>query len=117
VTWSELGPSAKAFRFAHAAWVVVSLASLGYVWLSALTRRRDRRLAASITWLLVEGAALVIGRGDCPFGPLQTRLGDPIPLFELVLPKRAAKAAAPFLAAVSVAGLVACALRGPSAPE
>jgi hypothetical protein len=51
--------------------------------------------------------ALVIGRGNCPLGPFQARLGDPVPLFELVLPPRAAKAAVPVLAAVTAAGLVA----------
>jgi hypothetical protein len=51
--------------------------------------------------------ALVIGRGNCPLGPFQARLGDPVPLFELVLPPRAAKAAVPVLAAVTAAGVAA----------
>jgi hypothetical protein len=38
--------------------------------------------------------------------PLQDRLGDPVPMFELVLPPRAAKAAIPVLAAVASVGLV-----------
>jgi hypothetical protein len=113
MTWSELGPPAKAFRVIHAAWAVVSMASLGYVWLAALGRRRDRSLAASAMFLSLEGVALIAGRGDCPFGPFQRRLGDPVPLFELVLPPRAAKAAIPVLAVVSLAGLAAAAIRGP----
>ena len=113
MTWSELGPRAKAFRVVHAAWAFVSMASLGYVWLAALSRRRDRTLAASATFLSLEGVALIVGRGDCPFGPFQKRLGDPVPLFELVLPPRAAKAAIPVLAVVSLAGLAAAAIRGP----
>jgi hypothetical protein len=36
--------------------------------------------------------------------PLQRRLGDPVPMFELVLPPRAAKAAVPVLAGVALAG-------------
>ena len=55
--------------------------------------------------------ALVIGRGNYPLGPLQSRGGDPVPLFELVLPPRAAKAAIPLLAAVAVAGLALVAVR------
>ena len=47
-------------------------------------------------------------------GPLQAQIGDPVPFFELVLPPRAAKAAVPILAGVSVAGLLAVALRRPS---
>ena len=112
-TWSDLPTGARAFRVAHAAFAVVSMSSLGYVWLSAATRRRDRWLAGSIAVLLFEGVALVIGRGNCPFGPAQARLGDPVPLFQLVLPPRAAKAAIPVLTIVTVAGLLAAALRAP----
>lgn len=114
-TWSELKPSAKAFRVAHAAFAFVSLSSLAYIWLSAATRRRDRLLAGSLAVLLFEAVALVIGRGDCPFGPAQARLGDPVPLFELVLPPRAAKAAIPVLTGISVVGIMAAAARGPRA--
>jgi hypothetical protein len=113
MSWSELNPWAKAFRVAHAAFAVVSMSSLAYVWLSAVTRRRDRLLAGSLAVLSFEAAALVVGRGNCPFGPAQARLGDPVPLFELVLPPRAAKAAIPVLAVVSVVGLLAAAARGP----
>jgi hypothetical protein len=91
----------------------LQLASVGYVWWCALTRRRDRALALSAAALVTEGAALVVGRGDCPFGPFQTRLGDPVPLFELILPPRAAKAAIPVLAVIATTGLAAVALRPP----
>jgi hypothetical protein len=53
---------------------------------------------------------LVIGRGNCPLGPLQERLGDPVPLFELVLPPTWARRAVPILAGVSALG-IALALR------
>ena len=55
----------------------------------------------------------MVGRGNCPFGPFQARLGDPVPLFELVLPPRAAKAAVPVLTVITLAGMVAVALRPP----
>ena len=97
----------------HAAWSVVGLTTLGYIWVCAATGRRDRWLGASIGFLLVEGAGLVVGGGDCPMGPLQAEWGDPVPFFELVLPPRAAKAAVPILAAATVAGLAALALRRP----
>jgi len=100
-----LGPAAVAYRAAHAAFAVVQLASLGYVWACALTGRRDRLLGAAVGLLSAEGAALIVGRGNCPLGPFQERLGDPIPLFQLVLPPRAAKAAVPVLAAVAIAGI------------
>jgi hypothetical protein len=115
VAWSTLGGRAKAFRIAHTAWAVVSMAALGHIWLSAIRRRHDGWLVASVVWLALEGVALLVGRGDCPAGPLQRQLGDPVPLFELVLPPRAAKAAIPILTGVSVAGMVLAAIRGPRA--
>lgn len=111
VSWRTLPKPARAFRLAHAGWAVVSLAALGYIWRSALTGRRDRILATSIGWLGIEGVALVVGRGNCPFGGFQERLGDPVPLFELVLPPRAAKAAVPLLAVVTLAGIAAIVAR------
>jgi drug/metabolite transporter (DMT)-like permease len=110
-TWAQLSDAARAFRVAHAVWSVLGLASLAYIWASAVRRRRNRRTLAAMAFLSVEGAALVIGRGNCPFGPFQRTLGDPVPLFELVLPPRAAKAAVPVLAAVSLAGFAAVLLR------
>ena len=109
VAWSRLSRRAKAFRIAHASWATIGFASLGYIWACALTGRRDRLLYAAIASLSVEGAALVVGRGNCPFGPLQERWDDPVPLFELVLPPRAAKAAIPVLFVAAVAGVVALA--------
>lgn len=107
---------AALFRLAHAAVAVVELWALGWVWGCAVTRRRGRALAIAVGLLVAEGVALVIGRGNCPLGPLQRRLGDPVPLFELVLPPRAAKAAIPTLFGVAIAGLVGLVLRPPARP-
>jgi hypothetical protein len=114
IAWSELPLGARAFRLAHVAWGVVGLTTLAYIWASALGRRRGRLLPASILFLSIEGLALLIGRGDCPFGPFQARLGDPVPMFELVLPPRAAKAAIPVLTVVPLLGFAAVALRPPA---
>jgi hypothetical protein len=116
IRWATLGRPAKAYRVFHAAWSVAGLASLAYIWTCAATRRRDRWLSASIAFLSIEGAGLVIGGGDCPMSPLQARIGDPTPFFELVLPPRAAKTAVPVLAAASIAGFAAVALRRPMTP-
>jgi hypothetical protein len=102
-----------AFRAAHVGIAAVELACLGYIWFAALTRRRDRPLALAIGTLGTEGVGLLIGRGKCPLGPFQRRLGDPVPMFELFLPKRAAKLAVPVLVAVTGIGLVMVALRKP----
>ena len=111
--WSQLSPRAQAFRIAHILIAGVEVASVGYVWACAITRRRDRALGLSIGILALQGVGLVIGRGKCPLGPLQRQVGDPVPLFELVLPPRAAKAAIPTLAAITIAGVLALALRSP----
>jgi hypothetical protein len=113
MSWKDLGRRAKAFRVVHTAWSVVSLACLGYIWACAMTGRRDRRLWASVAFLSLEGAGLAVGRGDCPMGPLQAQWGDPVPLFELVLPPRAAKAAVPVLAGITVAGIALVVVRRP----
>ena len=114
MTWAELGWSAKAFRLAHILWGFAGIASLGYVWICAVMRRRDRLSNASVAFLSIEGLALVIGRGDCPLGPFQRKLGDPVPMFELVLPPRAAKAAIPLLVLGTSAGFLALLVRGPA---
>ena len=115
VTWSTLGWRARTWRLIHAAWSIVGLVTLAHIWVSALLRRRDRALAASAAFLLIEGGALVVGRGDCPMGRVQSAWGDPVPFFELVLPPRAAKAAVPVLAVATILGMVAVAAR-PLAP-
>jgi hypothetical protein len=103
--WADLPPGARLFRAAHVAWGVVSLAALADVWQAAIRGAPGRRPWVGAAWLLLEGGALVLGRGDCPAGPLQRRLGDPVPMFELVLPPRAAKVAIPLLTVVAVAGI------------
>ena len=111
VGWSELGLGARMFRIAHGVWGAINLAGLAYIiWLAA-RRRRDRAAYVSAGVLAAEGVALIIGRGDCPFGDFQARLGDPVPMFEWVLPPRAAKAAIPVLTIVALIGLGSFALR------
>src|SRR5215216_4400615 len=71
------------------------------------------RLAVTRTPSPGDGVLVTANRGDCPLGGLQDRLGDPVPLFELVLSPRAAKRAVPTLGAITAAGLVLVAVRGP----
>jgi hypothetical protein len=81
------------------------------MWACALTGRRDRLLAAACITLSVQGTAILIGRENCPLGPLQQRLGDPTPCFELVLPPRPAKTAFRVLVPVAMGGAILLALR------
>ena len=113
--WSELDDRARMLRVGHGLIGVFELGCLGYLWACALTRRRDRLLGATLLVLSAQAIGLAIGRGNCPLGPLQRRLGDPVPLFELVLPPRAAKAAVPVLVAATLAGVLTLLWRRPRA--
>ncbi len=46
---------------------------------------------------------MAANHGDCPLGPLQQRLGDPVPLFELLLSPTAARRAVPALGSIAAA--------------
>ena len=102
---SALGPAALAFRTAHAGIAIAFLAAIVHVWACALTGRRDPWLRVAVAALALEGAVVTANGGDCPLGPLQDRLDDPVPLFELVLSPRAAERAVPVLGAVAASGI------------
>jgi hypothetical protein len=108
---APLSPAAIAFRAGHAAIAVAFLAAIGDVWASALSGRRGPLLRFSVAALVAEGVVVAANGGDCPLGGLQDRMGDPVPLFELVLPPRAARLAVPALGAVTAAGIVELARR------
>lgn len=114
-SWSELAWPARTYRAAHAGWATLQLTALGWVWWSAIRRRRGRGTVLAAAFLALQGGGLVAGRGSCPMTAVQHRLGDPIPMFGLVLPPRAARLAVPALAAVAVAGIAAAVLRPPRA--
>jgi len=109
-------PSAViAWRAAHALIAAGFLGSIAYIWWSAITGHRGRLLRPAVATLVAEGVVVAANHGDCPLGPLGDRVGDEVPLFELVLPPRAAKAAIPVLGAITVAGLVLLAVRSRAA--
>jgi hypothetical protein len=103
--------AALAFRAAHTAISLAFLAAIAHVWWCALTGRRGRLLHVAVGALACEGLVVAANHGDCPLGGLQARVGDPVPLFELVLPARAARLAVPALGAVAAAGVVLVAQR------
>ena len=109
-------PAALAFRAAHAGIALGFLAAIGEVWACALTGRRDRTLRIAVAALTLEGALVGANGGDCPLGPLQARLGDPVPLFELALSPRAAERAVPVLGVVAATGIALLARR-PTQPQ
>ncbi len=99
------------FRIAHAVVAAAFLLGIVYVWWCALTGRRGRLLRVAVTALTGEGVLVIANRGDCPLGGLGERVGDPVPLFELVFSPRAARRAVPVLGLVTVAGFGLLALR------
>ena len=109
----KVSRAALAFRAFHAVIAVEMLLAIAYVWWCALSRRRDRLLRIAAASLIGEGVLVAANDGDWPLGGLQERLGDPVPLFELVLSAHAAKRAVPTLGAITAAGLVLLAVRGP----
>jgi hypothetical protein len=94
------------WRGFHAALALGFLGAIGEVWRAALSGRRSRRTTAAAAALIAEGVLVAANGGDCPLGPLGDRIGDETPLFELVLPPRAAKAAVPVLGAVAALGIL-----------
>lgn len=107
----KLSRAALAFRTFHAGIAVEMLLAIAYVWWCALSGRRNRLLRVAAASLIGEGVLVAANHGDCPLGGLQERLGDPIPLFELVLSPRAAKRAVPTLGVVAAAGLALLVVR------
>lgn len=113
MVWATLPRRAKIWRLAHAVWSVAQFIGLVTIWRSAIKRRRRPSVWASVAFLVAEGGGLLIGRGSCPMSGVQEKWGDPVPFFELVLPPRAAKAAVPVLAFVSLLGIGALVVRRP----
>jgi hypothetical protein len=111
-TAKKLSRAAVAFRTFHAAIAAEQLLAIAYVWWCALTGRRGRLLRVAAASLIGEGVLVAANHGDCPLGGLQERLGDPVPLFELVLSPRAAKQAVPTLGVIAAAGLALLVVRG-----
>jgi hypothetical protein len=110
----SLSPAALAFRVVHGVITASFLSCIAYVWWCVLTGRRDRLLGYIVGALVSEGACVAANGGDCPLGPIQDRLEDPVPFFELVLRSpRAAKLAVPVLGGVAAVGIVLLAHRGP----
>ncbi len=65
----------------------------------------------AVASLAAEGAVVALNHGDCPLGPVGERIGDPVPLFELVLSPAAARHAIPALGGVTALGLGVLAAR------
>jgi len=113
---TAITPAVVIWRSVHALIAIGFLSSIVYVWWCALTGRRGRWLRLAIAALVGEGVLVVTNGGDCPLGPLGDRIGDQVPLFELVLSPRAARLAVPALGGVTALGVGVLAARSQRAP-
>jgi hypothetical protein len=93
-------------RVGHAAITATFLAAIAHIWTCAISGRRDPWLHLAVVSIVAEGATVAANHGNCPLGHLQDRLGDPVPLFELVLSPTAARRAVPTLGCIAAAGIV-----------
>jgi hypothetical protein len=112
----ELSTAARLFRAAHTAIAAAFLLAIAYVWWCALSGRRGPLLRVAVAALIGEGLLVAANRGDCPLGGLQERVGDPVPLFELVLSPASARRAIPVLGVVAAAGIALLVRRQGAAP-
>jgi hypothetical protein len=112
---TPLSPVALAFRGLHVAISAGFLLAIAYVWWCALTGRRGAALRVAVTALLGEGILVTMNHGDCPLGCVQQRVGDPMPLFQLVLSPAAARRAVPVLGIVAAVGIAL--LARPTSPR
>jgi hypothetical protein len=111
----RLTRAALAFRVAHGAVAAGFLLAIAYVWWCAVSGQRGPWLRVAVAALTTVGTLGAAMGGDCPLGGLQGRMGDPIPLFELVLSPRAARRAVPVLGGIAAVGIALVVVRGRSA--
>jgi hypothetical protein len=98
-------------RVAHGVISLLFLSCIAVIYLGAWQGTANALTLAALAALCAEGALVVLSGGNCPLGPFWRALGDETPLFELLLPPRAAKLAFPILTAVSVLGAALLAVR------
>ena len=98
-------------RAAHTVVAFLFLCCIGVVYAGAWRGQAGSVTRAAVAALALEGAMVVLSGGSCPLTPLLRRLGDDTPLFELLLPPRAARLAVPALGALTILGFALLALR------
>jgi hypothetical protein len=100
-----------AARIAHGLIALVFLCCIAVLYVDAWRGSINMVTLAALAALWVEGVLVLMSRGSCPLEPLFRKLGDETPLFELLLPPRAAELAVPALGALSMLGAVLLGVR------
>lgn len=78
-------------RTVHGLIAVVMIASVVAIYYAAFTKTHGLWLYLAAGALSLEGLAIAMNKGNCPFGHVSQRFGDNKPFFELFLPHRIAK--------------------------
>ena len=102
----DMQKTAYFIRFIH---LIVSFYFLGcllFLYYSILINKESKLLYIVIISLLIEGLIIFLNRNICPLGILHKKYGDDKTFFELFMPKELAKNAIPFIAVISITGLV-----------
>jgi hypothetical protein len=93
-------------RTLHGLITVTFLSCIFYIYYSVFTGSRSYLLYLAVGLILIEGLVVSLNKGDCPLGPIHHKYGDDKAFFELLLPKRQAKQAVPFLGLVTLIGIL-----------
>lgn len=78
-------------RLIHTLIALIFFAGIAVVYYSAVSQTYNLWLYLALGALFIEGVAVTLNRGDCPFLFLSRKYGDDKKLLELCLPKNVAK--------------------------
>lgn len=99
-------------RSVHAAFAIYFIICVFCIFYSAITLQINFLLKLALISLFVEGLLVfILNKGHYPLAPLQRKLNDPIPFFNLFLPDYLAKKAIPFFTGLTFLGLIILAVR------
>lgn len=94
-------------RVVHTAFAVYFIGCIFYIYYVVLTLQINLLLWFAIISLSVEGfLVFIVNQGHCPLAPLQRKLEDPVPFFNLFLPENLAKRAIPFFTSITFLGVL-----------
>ena len=93
-------------RTIHGLFALLFIACIFYIYYSAFLKQFNFFSGLAILSLTIEGILVfLLNNGHCPLAPLQWKLGDSTPFFNLFLPERYARLAVPFFAAITFLGI------------
>ncbi len=93
-------------RIIHTTFAIYFIGCITYIYFCAITIRFNLLLYVSLFSILIEGVLVfILNKGHCPLAPIQRKLNDPVPFFNLFLPDYLAKKAIPFFSLVAFLGI------------